>query len=72
MEIELFRRQSTGAVLTEPGCLFHRRALQIEATWHSSLTELNIVTKGLGGKLRIIRCLSWTPSVRKTCWTIRG
>ncbi|WP_071799430.1 LysR family transcriptional regulator [Natronohydrobacter thiooxidans] len=51
--MELFLRRSTGVTLTEPGRVFYQRALQIEATWNTGLTELNLLKKGLGGKLRI-------------------
>lgn len=51
--VELLLRQPTGITLTEPGRAFHRRVLEIEASWNASLTELNVMTKGLGGKLRI-------------------
>ncbi|MEV8468920.1 LysR family transcriptional regulator [Fluviibacterium sp. DFM31] len=51
--VELLYRQSTGVALTEPGRTFHRRAIEIEASWNAVLTELNVMSDGLGGQLRI-------------------
>ncbi|MET3588033.1 DNA-binding transcriptional LysR family regulator [Pseudorhizobium tarimense] len=49
----LFVRMSSGVRLTEAGELFKQRAREIEAAWNSSLVELKVQTKGLGGEMRI-------------------
>lgn len=49
----LFVRLPSGVRLTEAGELFRLRAREIEAAWNSSLVELKVQTKGLGGEMRI-------------------
>lgn len=51
--VELLARLPAGVVLTEPGRLFYKRALDIEATWNALLTELKVQAAGTEGNLRI-------------------
>lgn len=51
--VELFVRLPSGVTLTEAGNNFHKRALEIEASWNALLTEVKAQGDGLNGRIRI-------------------